>query len=200
MKKKIKLWLYGDFETTVPRLESKNYLNKSNEENPHKYNNYKELLKSGESIDMPEVYSWAVGHSRNEPEIDITGYEDIIKVRDYNEEYRAYVGITIESFLILCLSLKYESTMMFNNLKNFDGSYILAGLNRNNFLPLTPLEDLSKLMKHPEDIMSLTRLQNQVNQRIKDKIRIILDSTEDEDLLFLYNHNKDALMKEVKKR
>lgn len=130
------LWLSADFETTLPRLDEPYY--------KKKYDTYAELIKNEVNFDKPRVYSWAIGGKKEEIENSYTfkakKWNDIfVRYIEYNDEYCAWVGVSIISFMHFITNCLMEQTRIyFHNLKGFDGHYILGALNSYNFDMVRP--------------------------------------------------------------
>ncbi len=132
-------YLYADFETTTIDLK----------ETP--YDNYKDYFLNTENPKTPEVYSWNVLYDKS--------YKDISRLKpkikkyklgNFRDEVKHHYGIDGKSFIKFAESLETDCIMYFNNLRGFDGHFIIPILDKMGYENILPFELMEQDELTPE--------------------------------------------------
>lgn len=120
-------FLYADFETIKPKL-------------PKEYDTYKDYYAMEKSPKFPQVYSWGVGYKekRSGKNKRLT---DKFNPSTFNKDFVVHKAIgNDDSFLEFIETIEEDCTMYFNNLRGFDGHFIIPMLDRNGYINIIPLK------------------------------------------------------------
>lgn len=138
---KIINYLYADFETTPIEI-------------PDGYNNYHEVLTKNVPHKKSEVVSWVITKKQDDKDIqkNIKDVEYGV-FNDIEKECINFYGNNIYTFLLFITQLKNDTWIYFNNLKGFDGHFIIPALDNLGFKIVVPynlenieLSDSDKMM------------------------------------------------------
>ena len=158
-------YAYADFETTYVEL-------------PQIYKNYKDYYENDPAPKMPAVYSWNVLYNHD---YEITNAKPFIFDNDIDKT-KSHYGISGNSFLQFINTLKKDVVMYFNNLKKFDGHFIIPILDKAKYVNVLPfdiekyldLDDETKInydkrvIKIKDKILSVNKNKEMFNSLMKD--------------------------------
>lgn len=117
--------LYADFETLHVDI-------------PSKYKNYKEYYASEKNPKVPKVYDWCVLYDKD---FEITKQKARLHKASLTDEVVKYHrGISGESFIKFCENLDRDVIIYFNNLRSFDGHFIIPLLDKLGYKNVLPMD------------------------------------------------------------
>lgn len=134
MKKLIDI--YADFETTKVLI-------------PDTYKNQKDYYDNHPNPDTPKIYSWGItgGNTKEFSSLSTS----TSKKKIFNEETIFYYGINGSSFIDFIETINFDARIYFNNLKGFDGHFLLPELDKAGYTNVLPF-DINELDELPEDL------------------------------------------------
>lgn len=121
-------YLYADFETTT-----------ISDEVIKPYTDYKEYYKNTANPKTPEIYDWCVSYDKE--------YKDVVKKDHYvyeHPEVKAHYNINADTFINFIENINVDAVMFFNNLKGYDGHFLIPELDKHgykNVLSLSVIEN-----------------------------------------------------------
>ncbi len=117
-------YLYADFETTQVKL-------------PDKYKSFNEYYDSDINAIKPKIYSWCVLYSSEYGKLNKSNFD----TKNFNGDIvNLNIGIDGNSFIKFIEKLDKDYIIYFNNLKGFDGHFIIPLLDKLGYKNVLPFD------------------------------------------------------------